>query len=651
MQTLLFTIGRALTLSGPLSAVPVGNAASFTLTAAGGTAPYRITLVSSQLPAEWTLSPTGTEDVTISTSEALEPGTYSFTYRVKDAARNTRLITRSITAIALPLELSGTLDAATRDVAYSDSLTRTGGVGPFTYSVLSGSLPTGLSLDASTGVVSGTPTVSDTYTFVIRVTDSLGATADSAEQSLTVSTDFTAARRELRQSIVMWWSFANTLNDSARAGNHWTASSTSYTTGPSGAANTALNRNSVGALDALVTLKGINALHPSQPFSIGGFVKRDNLATRVYCLSTAGSALNPVVSLQISGGTDKVELQLGTTQTAASTGTINDNDWHHVVATSDGTNVRFYIDGALDSTVAITATSLVDTASRIWFGDVDSAGPMEMTVAQHFYAHAAIGADAVSYLYNDGDGRDYSDFSTVAYGTTFDAYAASLLVAGDGFWKMSETSGVNAADSVSGGIGTMVGINGAVMNTSIDPPPGFSSADGVGECDGANDHFDGPDISFAAGSLHYTQAIWVNPDTLTSFDVWFEFGTASGSNANARALFLNSATTAAAQFFNGAGTVLESSSSGFGGITAGSWHFVAAVYSGSTLMCFEKGYAVNGAATAATPTAVNLTNNYIGGRATTQTADGKFSRALFAKGHYLRPAEIAKLYDLGMGSG
>ena len=60
---------------------------------------------------------------------------------------------------------------------YISNLASTGGTAPFSWTVLGGVLPNGLSLNAGTGVVSGTPTAAGNFTTTFAVTDSTGQTA------------------------------------------------------------------------------------------------------------------------------------------------------------------------------------------------------------------------------------------------------------------------------------------------------------------------------------------------------------------------------------------------------------------------------------------------------------------------------------------
>ena len=96
----------------------------------------------------------------------------------------------SITTTSLPSAIVGT--------SYSQTLSATGGVPPYgSWAVTSGSLPPGLSLNTSTGVISGAPTSStgSPFNFSVTVTDSAGATSQPANLSIAICpfcyTDFT----------------------------------------------------------------------------------------------------------------------------------------------------------------------------------------------------------------------------------------------------------------------------------------------------------------------------------------------------------------------------------------------------------------------------------------------------------------------------
>jgi len=64
------------------------------------------------------------------------------------------------------------LPAGQVGVAYSRALAATGGLTPYVWSTLSGSLPPGLSLDAASGVISGTPGTTGTAAFTVQAADS-----------------------------------------------------------------------------------------------------------------------------------------------------------------------------------------------------------------------------------------------------------------------------------------------------------------------------------------------------------------------------------------------------------------------------------------------------------------------------------------------
>lgn len=86
-----------------------------------------------------------------------------------------------------PLSVSTTsLSQGQITVAYSATLSATGGTAPYSWTVKSGSLPAGLSLSTA-GAISGTPTAAGASTFVAQVTDSKSASAASGNLSIAIS--------------------------------------------------------------------------------------------------------------------------------------------------------------------------------------------------------------------------------------------------------------------------------------------------------------------------------------------------------------------------------------------------------------------------------------------------------------------------------
>ena len=109
---------------------------------------------------------------------------------VTDSAGNSASLTFSITLTISPLALNTSpLPSATLGTAYTATVTASGGLQPYAWSVVAGSLPAGLNLGAASGTISGTPTVTGTFVFTLQVSDAESPAATlSSGFSITVST-------------------------------------------------------------------------------------------------------------------------------------------------------------------------------------------------------------------------------------------------------------------------------------------------------------------------------------------------------------------------------------------------------------------------------------------------------------------------------
>ncbi len=179
--------GVSTTFAAPPAAV-VNTAYSYTLTATGGTTPYTWSVNSGTLPAGLTLSAAG-----VLSGTPTATGSYTFSVNVIDA--NNGIATTSITLV-VTASVTFTFPAPPSGVVgtpYSVTLTAAGGTTPYTWSISAGSLPAGLTLNSSTGVVSGTPTLAGTSSFTAKVTDAGNKTATFATSITILSSMLTVA--------------------------------------------------------------------------------------------------------------------------------------------------------------------------------------------------------------------------------------------------------------------------------------------------------------------------------------------------------------------------------------------------------------------------------------------------------------------------
>lgn len=113
----------------------------------------------------------------------------SFNFTVKYTDPQGRLDTQAITMVVNdPIALdAGALDGGTEGVAYSEQVLHTGGTTPVTFTISAGSLPNGLSMSSS-GAITGTPTVVNTFNFTVAVSDANGS-SDTQAYSITIDPD------------------------------------------------------------------------------------------------------------------------------------------------------------------------------------------------------------------------------------------------------------------------------------------------------------------------------------------------------------------------------------------------------------------------------------------------------------------------------
>ncbi|MGH3306956.1 MAG: Ig domain-containing protein [Nocardioides sp.] len=116
-------------------------------------------------------------------------GTFTFTVQVKDEDGMTD--TQEFTIVIEPAEAPTITTTALNNGTVGEfyccgNLFASGGVQPFTWSVVAGTLPPGLELPKGENTISGTPTTAGTFTFTVRVTDDVGSFSEK-EFTITIS--------------------------------------------------------------------------------------------------------------------------------------------------------------------------------------------------------------------------------------------------------------------------------------------------------------------------------------------------------------------------------------------------------------------------------------------------------------------------------
>ncbi len=199
-------------------------------------------------------------------------------------------------------QLSGNLPAAYTGTPYNGTVTVTGGQAPYTFSIPSGSLPSGLVLAQGTGTISGTPTKTGVSSFTIQVTDANNLVGSSSFQ-ITVATPgsivvtVSPATATVTSSATM--QFTAVVTNTSNVAVTWSASpgtigSSGLYQAPAVTTNTAATVTAISVADTTSSGKATLTITPTQGTTL-------TITTTSLSAATAGTAYSS--TLHASGGT------------------------------------------------------------------------------------------------------------------------------------------------------------------------------------------------------------------------------------------------------------------------------------------------------------------------------------------------------------
>ncbi|MBY0397202.1 MAG: Ig domain-containing protein, partial [Thermoleophilia bacterium] len=176
----------------PAAVATLGQAYSASFAASGGTGPYTFALATGTLPAGLTIAAATGGISGIPTTVGSSSG---ISVKAVDAAGRTAVSDLFAIEVGTLVTVVGTASSfATAGAPYSAQFSVSGGKAPYAWTLASGTLPPGLSLDVGTGLVAGTPTTIGSYPGIqIRVADASGRSALSSIFGISVSSSLSIA--------------------------------------------------------------------------------------------------------------------------------------------------------------------------------------------------------------------------------------------------------------------------------------------------------------------------------------------------------------------------------------------------------------------------------------------------------------------------
>ncbi len=330
---------QTITVTNPASGAGTVSAAfNKTFTQSNAIGATTFSLNSGTLPAGLTLAANGTLSGT-----PTQTGSFPITVKVTDAngctgigATYTIVIACQTITVTNPATTSGTVNAA-----FSQNFTQSGAVGGSTFSLNSGTLPSGFTL-AANGTLSGTTTQFGSFPITVKVTDGNGCTGIGATYNLVINCQVITVTNPATTTGVAGTAFSQTFTQSNAAG-------TATFSINSGTLPAGLTLSAAGLLSGTPTQTG--------PFPITVLVTDSNGCTGI------GASYNLVINCQTitvsNPGTTTGTAGAAFSQTFTQTGAIG---------------------GATFTTASTLPTGLTLSAAGVLSGTPTQTGPFPIVV-------------------------------------------------------------------------------------------------------------------------------------------------------------------------------------------------------------------------------------------------------------------------------
>ncbi len=401
--------GQTLGLTAAVASDSSASGATFTVSSAGTVNP---TSAAGNAPAT-TLTATGKTASTVTVTAT----------SVKDITKSASTAAIVVNPALTITTAAGPLTAAQISTAYSGAtIAASGGTAPIAFAIASGSLPTGLTLNSSTGVLSGTPTGSTgTSTFSVKATDSATTPVSVTSGTYTIAVS----------PVSLVWITSGTLA-TGTVGTAYTQ--TLASTGGTGAITYTLNSGTLpvglaisgGAITGtptaptpmagdVITIKATDSATPTPFTSVSGSLTLivNPVPLAITSASLPSGTVNSAYSYQLTstGGTGAITWSLtgGTLPTGISLsagGLLSGTP----TTTASGMSLTFKAaDSAANQAQSVTATLALTIASAATISSVAaSAGSGQTAIISSAFA------TALQALVNDASGNAVANV-TVAF--------------------------------------------------------------------------------------------------------------------------------------------------------------------------------------------------------------------------------------------